>query len=99
MTPTQQRGDDTKVRKLSGSRSCSDACLGAVHQRNVAGPQRTCDPRPGADMMIAVVVVGSLVRLIDSGPEDYAALQPACRIARGQLPFHRRVIPPGTRIG
>ena len=56
-------------------------------------------PRPGADMMIAVVVVGSLVRLIDSGPEDYAALQPACRIARGQLPFHRRVIPPGTRIG
>ena len=32
------------------------------------------------------------VRLIDSGPADYAALQPACPIAREQLPFHRRVI-------
>jgi hypothetical protein len=63
----------------------------AIPQHNVAGPQRTCDPRSGADTMIAVVIVGSPVRLIDSGPEDYAALQPACRIAREQLPFHRRV--------
>ena len=32
----------------------------AVPQHNAAGPQRTCDPRLGADTMIAVVVVGSL---------------------------------------
>jgi hypothetical protein len=67
--------------------------LDAVPQHNVAGPQRTCDPWPGADIMIAVVVVGSQIRLIDSGLEDYAASQPACRIARERLPFHRRVTP------